>query len=160
MSTKLTLIAGLALTVLAASQLVGAQELTAQHPTHEGPSVSIPANQIEFGPTGVKSNGLELKAGPTYGNLQTGKHGTFVKMPAGFSSAVHTHTEDYYAVVINGVGANHAPAEKDVPLPVGSYWFQKGEESHVTKCLSKTDCLFFLVQPGKFDYVFSEARKK
>jgi hypothetical protein len=102
---------------------------------------------------------LELKAGPVYGNLQTGKHGTFVKMPAGFSSAIHTHTEDYYAVVIKGVGTNHVPGDKDVALPVGSYWFQKGEEAHVTKCLSKTDCLFFLVQPGKFDYVLSEKKQ-
>jgi hypothetical protein len=81
-------------------------------------------------------------------------------MPAGFSSAVHTHTEDYYAVVIKGIGANHAPGAKDVALPTGSYWFQKGEEAHVTKCLSKTDCLFFLVQPGKFDYVLSETNQK
>jgi hypothetical protein len=159
MSTKSTVMAGIALTLLATSQWVAAQESTAQHPIHEGPSMSIPASKIGFGPTGVKSNGLELKAGPVYGNLQTGKHGTFVKMPAGFSSAVHTHTEDYYAVVIKGVGANHLPGEKDVPLPVGSYWFQKGEEAHVTKCLSKTDCLFFLVQPGKFDYVLTEKEK-
>lgn len=83
---------------------VGAEELAPQHPANKGPSISIPASQIKFGPTGVKSSGLELKAGPVYGNLQTGKHGTFVKMPAGFSSAVHTHTEDYFAVVLKGVG--------------------------------------------------------
>jgi hypothetical protein len=160
MTTKSTFIAGLLMTIFGASQLIAAQDSTPQHPAHEGPSVSIPASQIKFGPTGVKSNGLELKAGPSYGNLQTGKHGTFVKMPAGFSSAIHTHTEDYYAVVIKGVGTNHAPSDKDVPLPVGSYWFQKGEEPHVTKCLSKTDCLFFLVQPGKFDYVLTEKEKE
>jgi len=120
---------------------------------HEGPSVSVPADQVQFIPTGVISQGLELKAGQSYGNLQKGKHGTFVKMPAGFSSPLHTHTEDYYAVVVKGVGTNHLPGEKDVELPVGSYWFQKGEEAHVTKCLSKTDCLFFIVQPGVFDYV-------
>jgi hypothetical protein len=68
-------------------------------------------------------------------------------------SDVHTHTEDYYAVVLKGVGANGPPNQKDVPLSVGSYWFQRGEEAHVTKCLSKTDCLFFSIQPGKFDYV-------
>ncbi len=156
MSTQSMIVIGLVSTLLGASQLAAAQESSPRHPTHEGPSVSIPASQIQFGSTGVKSNGLELKAGPVYGNMQTGKHGTFVKMPAGFSSAVHTHTQDYYAVVIQGVGTNHAPGEKDVPLPAGSYWFQKGEEAHVTKCLSKSDCLFFLVQPGKFDYVLTE----
>lgn len=120
---------------------------------HEGPSVSIPADQIQFGPTGVKTAIGELMAGPAYGNLAKGMHGTFIRMPAGFVSPLHDHTEDYFAVVINGVGANGPEGSADMPLPVGSYWFQKGEENHVTKCLSTEDCLFFLVQPGAFDYV-------
>ena len=160
MKSKNTFKTILLTTMLVTSHSVIAQEASSQHPSHEGPSISIPAKEIKFGPTGVKSNGLELKAGPVYGSIQTGKHGTFVKMPAGFVSSIHTHTEDYYAVVIKGTGANHAPGAKDVALSVGSYWFQKGEEAHVTKCLSKTDCLFFLAQPGKFDYVVSETGKK
>jgi quercetin dioxygenase-like cupin family protein len=120
---------------------------------HEGPSVSIPAGEIRFINTGVKTEKGELRAGPVYGDLQNGRHGTFVRMPANFKSPVHTHTEDYYAVVVEGVGANHAPDGKVVPLPAGSYWFQSGEEAHVTQCLSETECLFFIVQPGKFDYV-------
>jgi hypothetical protein len=28
-----------------------------------------------------------------------------------------------------------------------------GEEAQITRYLPKTDCLFFIVQPGKFDYV-------
>lgn len=137
------------------SALAIAQEAT-PHPAHEGPSVSIPDGEIGFGATGVKSHGQELLAGPAYGNLANGRHGTFVRMPAGFKSAVHTHTEDYYAVVIQGVGANFQAGGKLVPLPAGSYWFQRGEEAHETQCLSTTDCLFFLVQPGKFDYVMSK----
>lgn len=118
------------------------------------PSVSVPLTQLKFGPTGV-SDGVhgELLAAPAYGDLAHGAHGTFIRMPAGFVSPIHTHTEDYYAVVISGVGANGLPGSTDVQLPVGSYWFQKGGERHVTKCLSPTDCVFFLSQPGKFDYV-------
>ena len=74
-------------------------------------------------------------------------------MPRGFVSPVHTHTEDYFGVVIKGVGANQAPGGKVVPLVAGSYWFQRGEEPHVTQCVSAEDCLFFIVQPGRFDYV-------
>jgi hypothetical protein len=76
---------------------------------HEGPSVSVPAGEIEFIDTGVKTEKGELQAGPAYGDLQNGRHGTFVRMPAGFKSPVHTHTEDYFAVVVEGVGSNHAP---------------------------------------------------
>lgn len=120
---------------------------------HEGPSVSIPGDQINFGPTGVKTNAGELMAGPVYGDLTKGKHGTFIRMPAGFVSVEHDHTQDYLGVVIRGVGANGPAGSADVALPAGSYWFQTGEEDHVTKCISDEDCLFFLYQPGAFDYV-------
>jgi hypothetical protein len=141
-------VAGLLLYVSASS--VAAQD--AARPVHEGPSVSTPADQIKFVNTGLKTDKGELLVGPAYGNLQKGRHGTFLRMPAGFISPAHTHTADYYAVVLKGVGANHPVGAKAVPLPVGSYWYQTGEEAHVTECLSKTECLFFLVQVGKFDF--------
>lgn len=125
---------------------------------HEGPSVSIPAEEINFIPAGVRTEKGELLAGPAYGDMQNSRHGTFVRMPAGFKSPAHTHTEDYFAVVIEGVGSNHPVDAEAVPLPKGSYWFQRGEEVHVTECLSETDCLFFIVQPGKFDYVMEEPK--
>lgn len=120
-------------------------------------SISIPLTQLRYGPTGV-SDGVhgELAAAPAYGDLAHGPHGTFIKMPPGFVSQVHTHTEDYWGVVISGVAANGLPGSKDTPLPVGSYWFQKGGEAHVTKCLSPNECIFFISQNGKFDYLKSE----
>ena len=116
-----------------------------------GPSANYPITNRTFFDTGVG-----LQAAAAHGDLQKGTHGTYVKMPAGFISKSHTHTEDYVAVVISGVGANGLPDAADVALPAGSSWFQKGEEVHVTKCLSSVDCLFFVVQPGKFDYVFAK----
>jgi hypothetical protein len=149
---KKTLLAAAAIALaIGGTGFAAAQD--AAHPAHEGPSVSIPADQISFFNSGVKTEKGELQAGPAYGDLQHGRHGTFIHMPAGFVSPVHTHTEDYFAVVIKGIGANQLPGGKIIPLPVGSYWFQKGEEAHVTQCLSKEPCVFFIVQPGKFDYV-------
>jgi len=121
----------------------------------ESVSVSTPVTQIRYFATGVKaSTGGELQAAAAYGDLAHGAHGTFIKMPAGFVSDLHTHTEDYYGVVISGVGVNtQAGGRNDVPLPVGSYWLQKGGEPHVTKCISPNECIFFISQPSKFDYV-------
>jgi hypothetical protein len=116
-------------------------------------SVSRPTPSFLFGPTGVKTDIGELKASPAYGDLSKGQHGTFIKMPAQFISPHHTHTEDYFGVVVQGVGVNTQEGKSDVALPVGSYWLQKGKEKHVTKCVSDTDCLFFIYQPGPFDYV-------
>lgn len=123
-------------------------------------SVSIPVTELQYGPTGL-TDGVhgELQVAPAFGDLGHGAHGTFIKMPAGFVSPVHTHTEDYYGVVISGVAVNGVPGSTDVPLPVGSYWFQKGGEPHVTKCISPNECILFISQPGKFDFLPGAAKK-
>lgn len=124
------------------------------------PSVSFPVTQLHYSETGV-TDGVhgQLQAGPAYGDLGHGAHGTFIKMPTGFVSPVHIHTEDYYGVVISGVAVNGVPGSRDTALPVGSYWFQKGGEPHVTKCISPNECIFFISQPGKFDYITQVAKK-
>jgi len=129
--------------------------------TPEGkPSTNVPVTQLQYGRTGV-TDGVhgELQAAPAYGDLVHGAHGTFIKMPAGFVSPAHTHTGDYWGVVISGVGANGPVGGPDVPLPVGSYWFQKGGERHVTKCLSPNECIFFINQSTKFDYLPDAAKQ-
>jgi len=115
-------------------------------------SVSIPVTALKFEPTG---NG-PTKAAQAYGDRYKGAHGSFVKLPAGFISPPHTHTEDYYAVVISGVIAHGSEGEPDVPLATGSYWFQKGKQRHVTKCLSTNECVFFQSQSGKADFLISK----
>jgi len=137
-----------------------AENSTTKPIIHEGPSVSVPASEISFINTGVKTDKGEVQAGPAYGDLQNGRHGTFVRLPAGFKTPVHTHSEDYFAVVVEGVGSNHPVGAQADPLPKGSYWFQRGEEAHVTECLSETDCLFFIVQPGKYDFIDETADNK
>jgi beta-alanine degradation protein BauB len=113
------------------------------------PSSNLPVTGLKFFDTGIGP----LKAAPAHGDMQKGPHGTYVKMPAGWVSPPHTHTDDYWAVVVSGVGANGAPGATDVPLPAGSYWAQRGKEVHVTKCLSAVECIFFVSQSSKFDYV-------
>jgi Asp-tRNA(Asn)/Glu-tRNA(Gln) amidotransferase A subunit family amidase len=64
-------------------------------------SVSRPVTELEYGPTSI-SDGVhgELHAAAAYGDLADGPHGTFIKMPAGYVSPTHIHTEDYWAVVV------------------------------------------------------------
>jgi beta-alanine degradation protein BauB len=122
-----------------------------------GQSRNLPVTQLQYLPTGV-SDGVhgEVKAAAAYGDSTRGAHGTFLKLPAGFVSPVHTHLNDEWGVVISGVAANGRPADADVALSAGSYFFQKAGESHVTKCLSSNECIIFLSQPGKYDFVRTE----
>ncbi|MBI3561511.1 MAG: DUF4437 domain-containing protein [Gammaproteobacteria bacterium] len=118
-------------------------------------NINMPVTELHWGSTGVTApNGTgTLQAAPAFGDLSKGEHGTFIKMPAGFVSAIHTHTQAYFGVVITGVGVNSAVGDKDIPLPPGSYWFQPGGKPHVTKCISTTECIFFIHQGDKFDYL-------
>jgi len=151
-STAASLAAALALTAL--------NTLAAPQAKPANASVSTPVTALQYGSTGVSDDVHgELKAAPAYGDLSHGPHGTFIRMPAGFVSHVHTHTGDYWGVVLSGVAVNGLPGSTDVALPAGSYWFQKGGEAHVTKCISPNECLFFIGQEGKFDYVMEPAHK-
>jgi beta-alanine degradation protein BauB len=116
-------------------------------------SRSLPVTQLHYLPTGV-SDGVhgEVQAAAAYGDSTQGAHGTFLRIPPGFVSPVHTHRYDEWAVVIAGVAANRKPGDLDIALPAGSYFFQKAGEPHVTKCLSSNECILFLSQPGKYDF--------
>ena len=136
---KLLTIAAMAVSLLASATLGLA-----------GESLSLPKSNLKFGPSGIDP--IEVAA--AMGNMtETGLHGNYVRIPGKFSSPGHIHTEDYFAIVVSGTIANGLPDAKDIPLEIGSYWFQKGKEKHVTKCLSDEPCTFFVVQPGAFDFV-------
>jgi beta-alanine degradation protein BauB len=81
-------------------------------------------------------------------------HSNYIRMAGGTSSDLHVHSFDYYAVVITGVVVNErTAASPERRLMAGSLWYQKAKESHVTKCVSSTECIFFVTSPGPFDYV-------
>ncbi len=113
-------------------------------------SMSLPRAALSFVPSGIEP----LEVAPAMGDMmKDGLHGNYVRIPGKFSSPPHTHSEDYFAVVVSGTIANGLPGAADIPLEPGSYWSQKGKETHVTKCLSEEPCTFFVVQPGKFDFL-------
>src|ERR1700722_11866125 len=112
--------------VFSVSTLLGVSLVALAAPSGQ-PSVSTPITDLKYGPTGI-SDGVhgELYAAPAFGDVSRGPHGTFIKMPAGFVSPPHTHSDDYWSVVLTGVMVNGRPGSKDIPLPAGSYYFQKG----------------------------------
>lgn len=142
--------------VFSVSTLLGVSLIALAAPSGQ-PSVSTPITDLKYGPTGISDGAHgELYAAPAFGDVSRGPHGTFIKMPAGFVSPPHTHSDDYWSVVVTGVMVNGRPGSKDIPLPAGSYYFQKGGEVHVTKCLTATECVFFVNQIGKFDLMNAE----
>lgn len=111
-------------------------------------TVTVPVTQMHFY---QNKEGLTIANG--WGDPATGAHSNFIKMEGNTASPLHTHSYSYYGVVINGVVANEpTTTSADHPLAAGSYWYQKGGEPHVTKCISQTECLFFVTSKGPFDF--------
>lgn len=109
----------------------------------------VPVTEMKFY---QNKEGLTIAKG--WGDPANGAHSNYIKMAGGTASGVHTHTSSYYGVVIAGVVANEPPGSTvDHPLAPGSYWYQKGGERHVTKCISQTECIFFVTSKGPFDYI-------
>jgi quercetin dioxygenase-like cupin family protein len=132
---------------------VQAQDLPTFPPLNNGKSCSIPASQYKFHDTGARGVDAKTKieAADAYGDMTKGQHGTFFRFTPGFVSPVHTHTYDYYAVVINGEMENYEVGVRPIKMGPGSYWYQMGKRAHTTVCISKTACEIFIVQSEKFD---------
>ena len=138
--------------VLASSALLCLEGATsAQELTATGTTVKSPRTQIKFVTSGIRQHGGEIFLGRAFGDMQNGKHGTFMKFipwfpqPAPFAHVRSLRRGGQRCHV------NPEQGEKDSPLPVGSYWYQKDGEPHYTNCLSKEDCIIFLVSNGKRD---------
>ena len=128
--------------------LCSAQVVLAQVPS-SSPSLEIPADQVQYKDQG--QGGPQL--GVVWGDPSKGPYGAFLRLPKGFVSPVHLHTGDYSGVVVEGTVTNAEIGQLEIPLGAGSYFFQRGNVDHVTKCVSNTDCLFYLSQSKPLDFI-------
>lgn len=130
-----------------------AQSVSVFPPLNDGTSKTVPFSQWKFHDTGARGvDGVtKIEAADAYGDMTNGQHGTVFRFTPGFISPVHTHTYDYYAVVIQGEMENYEVGVKPIKMGPGSYWYQRGKKAHTTTCVSKEPCLAFIVQSQKFD---------
>lgn len=122
-------------------------------PAAANESVHIPVETLKWFATGIGP----LQAAVAYGDMSKGAHGTFLKMPKGFVSPVHLHSNEYHGVVVSGTIVNSEIGQPDITMHAGSYWYQVGNVRHVTKCVSSSGCTVFLSQPDKFDFIPDDA---
>lgn len=146
-------LASIVLAAVAFMTAAQAQDGSSFPPANGGKSVSNSASHYSFTDTGAR--GVNPKTGiqvaNVWGDVNNGAHGAFFRFDPGFVSLLHTHTYDYYAVVIKGQLENYQPGQKPEKLGPGSYWYQRGKEAHTTACVSKQPCQIYIVQQNKFD---------
>ncbi|NRA86908.1 MAG: DUF4437 domain-containing protein [Rhizobiales bacterium] len=79
-----------------------------------------------------------------------------VKLPAGLNSPLHMKTANMFGLVVSGTIVNIKAGADDatgVMLNAGAYYKIPAGETHVSNCVSDVDCVTFLYQDGKFDFL-------
>jgi hypothetical protein len=99
------------------------------------------------------------KLGTLTGDYKKGPYVGLLKLPAGFTSPLHTHSGTYEAVEISGTSSHWLKGEdgtKAKKMTPGSYWTITGKAEHISSCAPGADCVMVVWQKGKFDFAVSK----
>jgi hypothetical protein len=90
---------------------------------------------------------IPIQLAPLWGDRAKGEAGTLLSAPPGFDSGLHSHTADYWAVVVQGTWRHWVPSTGEgvgLTLQPGAFWTQIHTQLHQDACVSKTPCIVFL----------------
>lgn len=113
--------------------------------------VNTPATQLDWEMT---EEGVGFA--PLVGDRFVESYMAMVRLPAGLVSPAHVKSSNMFGVVISGTITHialGADPSTEVLLPTGSFYKIPGGLGHISKCVSETDCITFLYQDGKFDFL-------
>jgi hypothetical protein len=99
-----------------------------------------------------------LPAGaPIEGDSSKGAYFGYLKLPAGFESPPHMHTNDYWSVLVQGQmthwAAEGGSEKESKAIGVGGWTHMPGKVAHVSKCYPGADCIMVVMQKGKSDFI-------
>ncbi|HET7544950.1 MAG TPA: DUF4437 domain-containing protein [Polyangiaceae bacterium] len=158
MTEKFRIRVNQALTALvAASVAVAATLLARGAPALSTPDISrTPPAEVKYQPLDPRDKqGLGPQIALVFGDMKKkAPVGFLFKVPPGFRPGPHTHTQDYYSVVLEGIVHDFAPGvDESQPIGPGGFWFQRGKAAHDNHCASTTPCVIFIYSPSGYDYL-------
>jgi quercetin dioxygenase-like cupin family protein len=83
-----------------------------------------------------------------------------MKLPAGFSAPLHSHTADHNVVVVAGTLTMTVEGGAPKKLGPGSWFEFTGKKKHVTTCDAGADCVLFIAAKAAWDLVPAAAAKQ
>jgi hypothetical protein len=116
-------------------------------------SVAVPAADLKWE---VMHPGSPVKFSVLWGDHTKGPFGMLLKQPGGgFEAGMHTHASDYHAVLVQGTWIHTVEGDSSAPkeLTPGSYVFQPAWQFHNEKFLGPEDCIVYIHQLGKADFI-------
>ena len=106
--------------------------------------------------------GSPVKFSVLWGDHKKGPFGMLLKQPGGgFEAGMHAHASDYHGVLVQGIWIHTVEGDSSAPkeLTPGSYVFQPAGQFHNEKFLGPEDCIVYIHQLGKADFIpFKGAR--
>ena len=113
--------------------------------------VFIPASDLKWSDLDpVGAPGVQVV--DLWGDHQKGAFGALLRLPAGFTVPLHTHTHAMKVVFLSGTYIQTPEGKPEVRLGAGSYMMQPGGNyRHITSCDRASDCVFFVESDGPFD---------
>jgi anti-sigma factor ChrR (cupin superfamily) len=106
--------------------------------------------------------GAPIKISILWGDRNKGpEYAMLLKVPGGFEAGMHTHTADYHSVLVTGTWI-HTNEGETAPkeLAPGSHIFQPGKQMHNDKCKGPEECIIFIHQHGKGDFIPAKPPEK
>lgn len=103
----------------------------------------LPTDRIPW----VGEPGAPVELGALWGDRASGEAGTLLRTPPGFRSGLHSHTADYWAVVVQGAWEHWVPSTGEGTgnrLEPGAHWTQAKTQLHEDSCVSDVPCIIFL----------------
>ena len=110
----------------------------------------IPAGEIVFEQS---APGSPVQIAKLWGDRSQGEYGMLLKIPVGFEAGLHAHTWDYHAINIQGIWVHTMADGETKDLPAGSYVMQPGMQNHNDVCKGPWDCVIFIHQRAKGDFI-------
>jgi quercetin dioxygenase-like cupin family protein len=113
--------------------------------------------------TPIMKEGPLPAVSPIEGDGLKGAYMGYLKLPAGFESPPHMHTNEYWAVLVQGQMTHWATdggSEKDSKaIGPGGWVHMPAKTAHVSKCYPGVECIMVTMQKGKFDFIPAPPKK-
>jgi hypothetical protein len=113
----------------------------------------LPTDRIPWVDEGVP--GVQLAS--LWGNRSREEAGTLLRTTPGFRAPLHSHTADYWAVVVEGAWEHWVPATGEgtgIRLEPGAHWTQVKDQPHADACVSDVPCVIFLFSKTPYETRF------
>lgn len=120
-------------------------------------AITVPLDRQRWYPLDPSNPG-GVQMATLWGDPMAGPFGALLKVPAGFESPMHRHSNDERVVVVRGTSIHWTEGESRETaqqVTAGDFLIMPSGVNHVSAATEDEDCLEFITMDGKFDFTLA-----